>query len=51
MSVGWLVGWEQKVRENGSNDFSDFLHDDSIRLVGEFVLSGFSEKIAESAKN
>jgi hypothetical protein len=21
----WSVGWSQKVRENGSNDFSDFL--------------------------
>ena len=37
-------GWSQKVRENGSNDFSETLHALRYRLVGEFVLSGFSEK-------
>ena len=45
-----LVGWSQKVRENGSNDFSETLHALRYRLVGKFVLSGFSEKNAESAK-
>ena len=48
MSVG---SWEQKVRENGSNDFSETLHALRYRLVVRTNRAGFSEKTPESAKN
>ena len=41
---GWLVGWSQKVRENGSNDFSDFLQALRYRWVVRSDTAGFSEK-------
>jgi len=46
-----VVGWGTKVTENGSNDFSDFLHIVRHQKVKKSDTAGFSEKNPDSAKN